>query len=69
MVKNQEDVKRYRCPSCFAKEVDVYLSWDKKEMEYYCQKCNYVGNLEDIEAFFNQIKRSKYKGIYRDEIK
>lgn len=50
----------YRCPLCFSKEVDMPLLFDRKLGEYYCIRCCYVGNEDDICSFYERIKL-KYK--------
>ena len=43
MSQDRKSRINYRCPNCFAKEVDVDLLYDKKKDEYYCVKCCFVG--------------------------
>lgn len=53
---------KYRCPTCFSKEVDVDLLIDKEKNEYYCIKCCFVGKEQEILDAYQRNKR-KYKLI------
>jgi predicted RNA-binding Zn-ribbon protein involved in translation (DUF1610 family) len=60
MFKNREKVNPYRCPECFAKEIDIMLRYDQKENEYYCQKCCYTGQEDDILHFYEMLQCQKF---------
>ena len=53
---------QYRCPWCLAKEADVPLLYDKAKKEYYCIKCCYVGDEQEIQSLYAQIK-AKYRRL------
>ena len=40
----------YRCPSCFMRDLDIDMFYDKDRKEYYCIRCQYVGTEEDVLA-------------------
>jgi late competence protein required for DNA uptake (superfamily II DNA/RNA helicase) len=51
---------RYRCPNCFAKDIDVEVLYDSYKDEYYCLKCCFVGTVQELlEA--NERVKAKYK--------
>ncbi len=60
MHENRKSVNPYRCPECFAKEIDIMLRYDHKEEEYYCQKCCYTGLEEEILRFYEVLQNQKY---------
>ena len=35
----------YRCPSCFMRDIDMDMFYDKDKKEYYCLRCQYRGCL------------------------
>lgn len=49
----------YRCPSCFMRDLDIDMFYDKDKKEYYCLRCQYVGSEEDVLAK-NELIRIKY---------
>lgn len=61
MHENKEAVKKYVCPACFAREIDVFLNYDHKVGEYYCTKCCYIGVEKDLKRFFDLYRREKFK--------
>lgn len=36
----------YRCPSCFMRDLDIDMFFDKDKGEYYCLRCQYTGTEE-----------------------
>ena len=38
----------YRCPSCFMRDIDMDMFYDKDKKEYYCLRCQYRGSEEDV---------------------
>lgn len=53
----------YRCPECFAKDIDVILLFDEKDKEFYCVKCCFTGKRENIEEQYRFFRKSKYKTL------
>ena len=59
-----KDIKKYICPACFAREIDVVmLAYDEEDEEYYCRKCCYAGKRENVEGFFRVFREEKYKDM------
>lgn len=52
----------YRCPSCFMRDIDIDMFFDKDKNEFYCLRCNYRGAEEDV-LNKNQMARFRYKNI------
>ena len=52
----------YRCPSCFMRDLDIDLFYDREKDEYYCLRCQYTGNEADI-LQKNQMARFRYRAI------
>jgi hypothetical protein len=50
-----------RCPECFAKDMDVFLLYEKESNEFYCYKCCFTGNVEIIDQQFKSFVEKKYK--------
>ncbi len=64
MSDHNKTIKPFVCPACFAREIDVLqMRYDKRNEEYYCTKCTYVGTLESVEKFFADFKEQKYKDL------
>jgi len=55
-----------RCPVCFAREMDTILYYDSENDEYYCKKCCYTGNKEDVNNFFTAYRKGKYRDMYKE---
>ena len=53
----------YRCPMCFMRDLDIDMFYDKDKKEYYCLRCQYTGDEEDILGK-NEIIRMKYRKMY-----
>ena len=54
----------FRCPSCFMRDLDIDMFYDKEKDEYYCLRCQYTGK----EAYIlkdNEQVRTKYKAMYQ----
>ena len=49
----------YRCPSCFMRDLDIDMFYDKEKKEYYCIRCQYTGSEEDVERK-NELARFRY---------
>ncbi len=50
----------YRCPMCFMRDLDIDMFYDAGKGEYYCLRCQYTGDEQDILAK-NEIIRLKYR--------
>ena len=53
----------YRCPMCFMRDLDIDMFYDKDKSEYYCLRCQYTGDEEDILAK-NELIRIKYRRMH-----
>ena len=56
----------YRCPSCFMRDLDIDMFYDKSREEYYCIRCQFTGSEEDVLRKNEEI-REKYRRM-RDRI-
>ncbi len=52
----------YRCPSCFMRDLDLDMFYDKDRTEYYCIRCQYTGIEEDV-LKMNEIIRLRYRDM------
>ena len=52
----------YRCPSCFTRDIDIDLFYDKEKDEYYCLRCGFKGDEKAVVAH-NEIAKLKYKNL------
>ena len=50
----------YRCPACFMRDIDIDMFYDTSKHQYYCLRCNYVGDEKDVLAK-NQAARFRYR--------
>lgn len=64
MSQGRKGTINYRCPVCFDREWDIDLLYDKEKGEFYCLRCNYVGNEADI---LERYAHTKTK--YRDRLR
>ena len=54
----------YRCPSCFMRDLDIDMFYDKEKEEYYCLRCRFTGTEQDVLAG-NETVRIRYKAMYK----
>ena len=54
----------YMCSSCFMRDLDIDMFYDKEKDEYYCLRCQYTGKEADILKDNEQV-RTKYKAMYQ----
>ena len=54
----------FRCPSCFMRDLDIDMFYDKEKKEYYCIRCQYTGSEEDV-LQKNELARFRYGFISR----
>lgn len=50
----------YRCPSCFMRDLDIDMFYEKEKDEYYCLRCQFVGNEEEVKKL-NEMARFRYR--------
>ena len=54
----------FRCPSCFMRDIDMDMFYDKEKGEYYCLRCQFHGTEEEVREK-NELARFRYKDMYR----
>lgn len=54
----------YRCPSCFFRDLDIDMFYDKEKEEYYCLRCQFTGKEADV-LKGNEMVRVKYGAMYQ----
>jgi hypothetical protein len=54
----------YRCPMCFAREIDVDLLYDRMKNEFYCIRCPFVGTKAEI-LQLNERNKYRYKSGFK----
>ena len=54
----------YRCPSCFMRDLDIDMFYDRDKGEYYCIRCQFTGTEQEVEDR-NQMARFRYGFIDR----
>ena len=54
----------YRCPSCFMRDLDIDMFYDRERDEYYFIRCQYRGNEADVLAK-NEMARFRYKNMMK----
>ena len=54
----------FRCPSCFMRDLDIDMFYDREKREYYCIRCQYTGSEEDV-LKKNELARFRYGFIAR----
>ena len=48
MAQSTKGKLNYRCPVCFARDIDMDMFYDEAKDEYYCLRCSYHGTEEDV---------------------
>ena len=64
MSQSKKGRLNYRCPACFMREIDMDMFYDEENKEYYCLRCGYKGNEEDV-LRLNEQARYRYKMMKR----
>jgi hypothetical protein len=54
----------FRCPSCFMRDIDMDMFYDKEKGEYYCLRCQFHGTEAEV-LEKNELARFRYKDMYR----
>jgi hypothetical protein len=50
----------YRCPNCLLRDIDFDLLYEKEKNQYYCRRCNWEGEEQEILFSYAFYKR-RYK--------
>ena len=64
MAQSGKGKLNYRCPSCFMRDLDIDMFYDKEKDEYHCIRCQYVGTEKDVLE-----KNERVRVRYRDAMK
>ena len=56
MAQAKKGKLNFRCPRCFARDIDIDMFYDEQAKEYYCLRCNYRGSESDVERLNEQVK-------------
>ena len=54
----------YRCPSCFMRDLDIDMFYNKDTKIYSCIRCQYRGTEEDVLAK-NEMVRFRYGAMHK----
>jgi len=54
----------FRCASCFMRDIDMDMFYDKEKGEYYCLRCQFHGTEAEV-LEKNELARFRYKDMYR----
>lgn len=60
MAQGRKGRLNYRCPSCFMRDLDIDMFYDRDKDEFYCLRCQFVGSEAEVLAMNEQIKK-RYK--------
>ena len=52
----------YRCPSCFMRDLDIDMFYDKEKDEYYCLRCSFTGS-EEEGLRLNEMAKYRYRAM------
>lgn len=59
MAQSGKGKLNYRCPSCFMRDLDIDMFYDRDKKEYYCLRCQFTGTEEKI-LEWNELVRKRY---------
>ena len=62
MAQSKKGKLNFRCPSCFMRDIDIDMFYDEEKKEYYCLRCGFTGNEEDVERL-NETARYRYRAM------
>jgi hypothetical protein len=60
MAQGRKGRLNYRCPRCLMREIDIDLLYDKDRDEYYCLRCSFTGDEQEI-LRLDEVFREKYR--------
>lgn len=67
MAQSTKGKLNYRCPECFKRDIDMDMFFDEEKGEYYCLRCCFHGNEEEVlkrnEQFKNKYGRLKERVV------
>ena len=53
----------FRCPSCFMRDIDMDMFFDRERGEYYCLRCQFTGSEEKV-LEMNELARFRYGAMH-----
>ena len=62
MSQGRKGKLNYRCSSCFMRDLDIVMFYDKEKDEFYCMRCQYTGNEQDV-LEKNEMVRFRYRAM------
>ncbi len=62
MAQSGKGKLNYRCPSCFMRDLDIDMFYDRDKKEYYCLRCQFTGT-EDKILEWNELVRKRYTAM------
>ena len=62
MSQGRKGKLNYRCPSCFMRDLDIDMFYDKEKDEFYCMRCQSTGNEQDVFEK-NEMVRFRYRAM------
>ena len=62
MAQSGKGKLNYRCPSCFLRDLDIDMFYDKEKDEFYCLRCQFTGKESDV-LNMNEMVRIRYKAM------
>lgn len=62
MAQAEKGKLNYRCPSCFLRDLDMDMFYDKDKDEYYCIRCQFTGTEKEV-LNMNQTARVRYRAM------
>ena len=62
MSQGRKGKLNYRSPPCFIRDLDIDMFYDKEKDEFYCMRCQYTGNEQDV-LEKNEMVRFRYRAM------
>ena len=62
MSQSSKGKLNYRCPSCFMRDIDMDMFFDEEMKEYYCLRCGFHGQEEEV-LRLNEQAKYRYKAM------
>ena len=62
MSQSSKGKLNYRCPSCFMRDIDMDMFFDEEKKEYYCLRCGFHGQEEEV-LRLNEQAKYRYKAM------
>jgi hypothetical protein len=64
MAQGRKGNLNYRCPRCLMREIDMDMLYDRDTDEYYCLRCSFTGNEQEVLRL-----NAQFRDKYRDRMK